>query len=555
MTPLRKASRLWETVRHLRFEQLAQRVFKRVVPAPKVSCRTMQLRPPAGRWARPPGRVAAWIDDDSASFLNQTHRFDRGSWKATGASKLWLYNLHYFNDLLVDPGSGLEEFHARLMARWVRENPPGNGTGWEPYPTSQRIVNWCKWSLAGQYLEPSVLDSLGLQARWLEHRLERHLLGNHLFLNAKALVFAGCLMSGPEADRWRRVGLRILEHEVREQILEDGGQFERSPMYHALAVEDMLDLLNLTTAFPELFDAAWSIGLAETGCRMLRWLQIMCHPDGNIAFFNDAAFGIAPTLAALREYAVELGLDAPAPLGDGLHVLEPSGFFRLQKGPVVVIADAGPIGPDFLPGHAHADTLSFELSIDGRRILVNGGTSEYGVGPERQRQRGTASHNTVVVGGLNSSDVWSGFRVGRRARVIEKSWSIEQESLRLIGTHDGYRFLPGRPAHRREWRVSAHEIEVSDQVVPAFTAESCWHWAPGLQVSLDEHGVLVRGEGIIVRVVSTAPMIAHASTWHPEFGASRDSICTRSAMPPGGASVLITWQVTDAIDPGTHYSL
>ena len=47
---------------------------------------------------------------------------------------------------------------------------------------------------------------------------------------------------------------------------------------------------------------------------------------------------------------------------------------------------------------------------------MNSGTSEYGLGEERQRQRGTAAHNTVVIDGENSSEVWAGFRVARRAR-------------------------------------------------------------------------------------------------------------------------------------------
>ena len=31
---------------------------------------------------------------------------------------------------------------------------------------------------------------------------------------------------------------------------------------------------------------------------------------------------------------------------------------------VVAIIDVAKIGPDYLPGHGHADTLSFELSIN-----------------------------------------------------------------------------------------------------------------------------------------------------------------------------------------------
>ncbi|MEN9780004.1 MAG: hypothetical protein RL014_1152 [Pseudomonadota bacterium] len=91
-----------------------------------------------------------------------------------------------------------------------------------------------------------------------------------------------------------------------------------------------------------------------------------------------------------------------------------SGYVRLDNGPAVALLDVAPVGPDYLPGHAHADTLSFELSVGAQRVLVNSGTSCYGSSAERLRQRGTAAHNTVVVNGQDSSEVWGGFRVARR---------------------------------------------------------------------------------------------------------------------------------------------
>src|SRR5690606_31907456 len=109
--------------------------------------------------------------------------------------------------------------------------------GWEPYPLSLRIVNWIKWAMSGSTLSPTMEQSLAIQVRWLTGRLEYHLLGNHLFANAKALVMAGLFFKGPEADAWLAKGLSILEREVPQQLLPDGGHFERSTMYHALALE------------------------------------------------------------------------------------------------------------------------------------------------------------------------------------------------------------------------------------------------------------------------------------------------------------------------------
>ena len=54
-------------------------------------------------------------------------------------------------------------------------------------------------------------------------KIEWHILGNHLFANAKALVFAGLFFQGKEANAWLVKGSRILSNEVPEQILPDGG--------------------------------------------------------------------------------------------------------------------------------------------------------------------------------------------------------------------------------------------------------------------------------------------------------------------------------------------
>jgi uncharacterized heparinase superfamily protein len=267
--------------------------------------------------------------------------------------------------------------------------------------------------LNGNDLQPDWSQSLALQAAWLEKHIEWHLLGNHLFSNAKALVFAGLFFDGRDADRWLEKGLRILEREIPEQILSDGGQFELSPMYHSIATEDVLDLLNASEAWPGLVNPEVVEHWRQMAKKMLHWASVMQHPDGRIALLNDSAFGIAPELGELFSYAERLGLEFESASG-ALQHLEQSGYARIELGEAVLFADIGRIGPDYLPGHAHADTLCFGLSLFGDRWFVDTGCSTYEVCDERLRQRGTAAHNTVVVDGEDSSEVWSSFRVARR---------------------------------------------------------------------------------------------------------------------------------------------
>jgi uncharacterized heparinase superfamily protein len=114
-----------------------------------------------------------------------------------------------------------------------------------------------------------------------------------------------------------------------------------------------------------------------------------------------------------------------------------------------LIFDAGRPCPDYLPAHAHADLLSFELTVNGDRVLVDSGVYEYAPGPWRDFFRSTRAHNTVEVDGENQSDVWASFRVARRAHVESSSFTPTEQDFAIRASHDGY--AHGRPStsHRR----------------------------------------------------------------------------------------------------------
>lgn len=476
--------RLLRTLRYLKPVQVWGRAWLRLY-RPRVDARSA----PAARLASTPWRVcaraASMTGPMTFCFLNVERTLQDGAdWNRADWPRLWLYNLHYFDDLVADDAAARNAWHRDLFGHWIADNPPARGTGWEPYPTSLRIVNWIKWALAGNTMDPEALHSLAIQTRWLRKRLEIHLLGNHLWANAKALVFAGVFFEGDEAARWLQRGSALVKRELAEQVLPDGGHFERSPMYHAIVLEDLLDLVQLAALFPDRF-APHDVGAwRNTATRMLHWLRVMTHPGGGIAFFNDAALGIARDYAALSAYAERLGIKVDAAPLEPIEALPASGYLRLQAGGAVLIADVGAIGPDYLPGHAHADTLSFELSLAGEPVLVNGGTSTYAANAERLRQRGTAAHNTVVVDGKDSSEVWSAFRVGRRAHPRDVAWGEDGDGLWLRAAHDGYQHLPGSPIHRREWHLSAHALTVSDTIEGNCEhAEARYRFAPAWRLA------------------------------------------------------------------------
>ncbi|GHD14274.1 heparinase II/III family protein [Tianweitania populi] len=464
------------------------------------------------------------------TFLNEAGLLNpnkpSAGWDDPARSKLWRYNLHYFDDLNAERAADRRGWHAALIGEWLKHNPPGQGTGWEPFPTSLRIVNWIKAALGGFTLPADAAHSLAIQTRWLSQRVEHHLSGNHFLANAKALCFAGAFFEGAEADAWFRQGSRILQRELPNQILPDGGHYELSPMYHALVLEDLLDLINLSRRFGT--DQALQ-GLFKARINPVRtWLAALSHPDGEIAFFNDAALGIAPTPATLNAYAARLGFGSAAALLPGVKDLKQSGYVRVTRGPAVLLIDAADVGPVHQPGHAHADTLSFELSLHGKRVLVNGGTSEYGTGPERLRQRGTAAHNTLTIDGFDSSEVWSGFRVGRRAHPHDLHIVQGHNETSITASHDGYRFLPGSPMHHRRWRLGAGTLTIQDEVSgPPRKAEARYHFAPDIKLYAQGNCGIAEQAGRLVLRWEVAEGLARieADTHHPGFGVSLAAQC------------------------------
>ena len=536
--------RLWRTVRWLKPVQVWGRVrFRLQRPRPDLRA-PPALRTAAGPWLPGPGREPSMVSATRFRFLSEEHDLAEVGWDDSGIPLLWRYNQHYFDDLNAQGAGTRRQWHQALLSRWLAANPPRQGTAWAPYPLSLRVVNWIKWFMTGEVPSAEVLHSLVVQVRWLTQRLEWHLLGNHLFINAKALVFAGLWFEGPEAERWLRQGLQILQRELPEQILADGGQFERSPMYHALALEDLLDLLNIIAARAPAASAAQRLApeLHRRSVDMLHWLRCLRHPGGALARFNDCAEGIAPEVDALERYAAVLGVEAAAAAATGVLALQASGYVRAARGAAVLLMDLAPIGPDYLPGHAHADTLSFELSVAGREIIVNRGTSVYGTGPRRQLERGTSAHSTVQIGNEDSSEVWAGFRVGRRARpgpIRLEGWLVE-------GSHDGYVHLPGRPRHLRRWQLLEDGLLVDDELRPAalLPAVARYHLAPGLAlVAETEREWRVVAAGQPVARIEVLRGFGRAESWQHalRFGVLSPASTLAVDMDRGCASVRLRW--------------
>ncbi len=354
------------------------------------------------------------------SFLNLEHRF--ADWNFSEYGDLWTYNLNYFDWLNQEDIEG-QLCNKTEKSEWIDKfivdvisSKINMGMSMDSYTISLRSINWIKFFCKyPEFATKERLDSLYSQVRLLACRLEYHLLGNHLLENLYSLYIASVYYNDEKlfSKSWK-----LLKEQLNEQILSDGAHYEQSPMYHCILLDRLLDCINIR---PTDF-------LRSMACKMLGHLESVIWKDETIPLLNDSAYRIAPSPSQLFKYARQLGLKwKPLPLKE-------CGYRKYENANMEAIVDVGNITASYQPGHSHADTFNYELRVDGVPLVVDTGISTYEKNSRRQYERSTVAHNTVTVGDKDSSEVWGGFRVGKRATV---NILCEGENM-ITACHNGY---------------------------------------------------------------------------------------------------------------------
>jgi len=473
----------------------------------KILRKPFSFRPPRSEFLNPPPltlpppgwAVDPFPRDSDFNLLNRRRVFhDAVEWGWQGYGPLWNYTLNSFDWKLP---SGAPEPALDLMESFL-DGLEGNPSGMDPWPTSRRIVNWIRL-LEGQGVDSRrrrrLAAAVKAQAYWLSHRLEYHLLGNHLVENGLALLWAGTWL------RDRRLLIRassLLNREMQRQILRDGGHEERSTMYHCRLLDGLLDALALVRRNP---GRGISVDLEDmikgSADAMLGWTRAMAFRDGSLPLLNDSAPGGFPTLEFLTEKAGRLGLMGnPRPLGA-------SGYRRLDADGIEALIDVGPPGPDHNPGHGHCDTLAMVVRAGGMPLLVDPGVSAYHDSRVRAEERGTAAHNTVVVNDEDQNEIWGTFRMGRRAAVRD----LEESEGFISAGHTGYDHMGAR--HYRSLEVKSREIRILDRIDgPGVASGIAWfHFPPDMQLRQANDRVYWPGGEILWRGGRASRVAGHVS--------------------------------------------
>jgi uncharacterized heparinase superfamily protein len=413
----------------------------------------------------------------------------------------------------------------RQLDSWLRANPPGYGINWTTaMEVALRAVNWI-WAIRTleafrpleARLRERVTRSLQAHARHLALNVEGtpYLRSNHYLSDILGLLaLAWALPADPAAGRWNRIARAGLEREVGRQVHPDGVGFEASLSYHGLCLEIFILAGYIAECSRDSFSSAYQ----ERVRRMLVVSRAVRHPDGRIPLFGDgdsgrvlpggfdrppthdnllwlgaAAFGGERPLPgpAHEEVAWTFGISAwsrTAALAAGAPpesaAFPQGGLFALRGGDTLAVVRCGDVGQNGNGGHAHNDVLSYELSF-GSPLIVDSGTYAYTFDPAaRNAFRSARAHNTIVIDGAEPNPVVEVelFRLRGVARPKIESWLVDDRKVQLIGSHDGFRRLAGRPCHRRSFTLDRlGALAVDDEILGSgrHVVRSYVHLVPG----------------------------------------------------------------------------
>ena len=419
------------------------------------------------------------------TFLNQKKSFSKKDidFGFKGFGLLWTYNLNYFEFLLQKDISKKEGIALLYSFYKDKRNSILN----DPYPISLRIINGIKFNLSHTIKDDFINKNLRADLDILNKKIEYHIMANHLLENAFALFVGAYYFDDHKKLNKARC---LLEEQLEEQLLKDGMHYERSIMYHNIILERLLDTINLIDANHRdpILEVLKSSAVKMTGF-LKNWETFNQTP-----MMQDATNGIASAREEILSYAQRL-LGKSYPKNSSR--LSDSNYRILTLDSLQVVANIGEISPSYQPGHAHADELNFELYYKGNPLIVDTGISTYEKNSRRQLERSTKSHNCVTINNEDSSEVWGGFRVAKRASVnFKESENTLSASMKTV---------KGKQI-KRAWNKVDNEFVIHDSVSKFNPAKDQvigkLHFHPEVSIEvIDSSSLLLNNE---VRIISSS---------------------------------------------------
>ena len=264
-----------------------------------------------------------------------------------------------------------------------------------------------------------------------------------------------------EAALYVEESLKRLVRQLSIQVMDDGVQWEQSPMYHNEVLRCVLEVLRMARLHgirvPDILkDKARAMAHAD-----LAWMKPdhtqPCNGDSDRTdlrdVFTPAAFLLKDKHLRYAGYGRldfesvwELGPEAAMEY-ESMKSKEPEQLFSVMEHSGNWCLRSGWHGDsDYLHfkcgslggGHGHFDKLHIDLSVHGEDVLIDSGRYTYVDGGLRRQLKSSCAHNVPVVDWQEYTQCTGSWDVKGTACATGQQWCRKGEFTFLQGTHLGY---------------------------------------------------------------------------------------------------------------------
>jgi hypothetical protein len=352
---------------------------------------------------------------------------------------------------------------------------------------------------------------------------------NHLIGEAAGLAVVGLSLPWLKgAKGWQKKGLAILTAEISKQIHPDGVPAEQAINYLAFDLDFYLLVWQTAVRQGVPIPAIWQERLGAAS----DFISSLMDNSGGVPALGDSDDGRVLALDERPEANVFRSILASAavllerpdfktiaaewdekshwfwgqsgrevferlerrPLAQSSKLFKVGGYGLMAHKDTRLLLDFGPLGYLSLAAHGHADALSLLLSAENQPILIDSGTYAYREGGQWRRYfRGTSAHNTIVINGLDQSEMRGDFLWGRGATAQLLDWQTTADYDLITAEHDGYTNL-GFTHRRTVLFYKPDWILVEDYLSGSGThqIEQNWHFPIGAKVEKTADAINVR---------------------------------------------------------------
>ncbi|WP_204524433.1 alginate lyase family protein [Clostridium coskatii] len=326
--------------------------------------------------------------------------------------------------------------------------------------------------------------------------------GNHYLSDLTGLIWLGIYFDDFAVDDkekknnpkdWLQLGLKEFENEIKNEVNEDGTDYEASTSYHRLVTE----LFLTTTILCDKNNIHFTKEYKEKLDKMCEFIMNITKPNGLSPVIGDADDGrllivsnyenwekrnFAHILAVAGEYFDRddfryIGRDFKE---DALWIIEnfkksevmpklsskayhKGGYYILRDDRIYCLIRCGELSCRGEGEHSHNDQLSIELNVNGEDFIVDPGTyvytSDYNM---RNLFRSTKMHNTLQIGNCEQNDFDKYDLFYMKEQTFAKCLKFNQTTF--LGEHYGYK-EKFNLVHQRMINLYEDELNVEDKLI------------------------------------------------------------------------------------------